>query len=90
MRVQWLLPSAAEVQRTAFLSGVFYVVDKLESPVPYSVVRDVQYGYNMVRVEWTPEELALPTKERMTVMDSMRILSEIKYDQLKENNEPTF
>ena len=89
MRVQWLTPPAHEVRSGAILNGVFSIVDRLDAMVPYSVVRDTKRGYNMVRVDWTPEELAMPTKERMLVMDSFRILAEIKYEQLKENNEQT-
>lgn len=89
MNVQWLLPTAHEVRVGAIICGTFYVVDKLESLRPFTVVRDRAMDYNVVRVDWTPEEVEMPTKERALIMDSVRMLAEIKYNQLKENNGST-
>lgn len=80
------MPSGHELRLGTIVNGVFYIDDRLGAFTPYSVVRDRACGYNIVRVDWTPEELALPTKERMLIMDNMRLLAEIKYEQLKENN----
>lgn len=83
------MPSAHELRLGTIVNGVFYIEDRLAAVTPYSVVRDRARGYNVVRVDWMLEELALPTKERALIMDNMRLLAEIKYEQMKETNGDT-
>lgn len=88
MKLQWLMPSAHEVRVGAILCGEFYVVENTGRP--YSTVRDTKKSYPVLRVDWSAEEQALPLAERALIMDSLKQLAEIKYEQLKENNERTF
>lgn len=83
------MPSAHEIRVGTVINGDFYISDKLESPTPYTTVRDSARGYNVLRVDWEKHELDMPTKERMLIMDNLRLLAEIKYNQLKDNDGAT-
>lgn len=88
MKLQWLMPSAHEVRVGAIICGEFYVAENTGYRA-YSTVRDAKKCYPVLRVEWSAEEKALPLAERALIMDSLQKLAEIKYEQLKENNERT-
>ena len=91
MKVHWLIPSAHELKAGVILNGNMLVNHKqsLYAGTPYSVVRDTKHGFNLVRVDWDAEDLLLPAEERAAIMDNMRLLAEIKIEQMKEHNEPT-
>lgn len=78
MKASWQWPT--EVTFKNLLAGDFYIYHL----VNYSVVRDRKKGWNAVRIDFEPE---VTTDVRETVMQNYLAAAEIKYHQLKEQND---
>ena len=81
MKIQCMIPSAYEVKRGVILRGEF----RAENCGKYGVIRDTQFGYNMVRVDW--EHTDTDPVEQANVLATLLTLTQVKYEQMRDTHE---
>lgn len=82
MKVTWYISADAWLHN--LLGGQF----RIDGRDNFSVVRDTLVGYNALRVDWDETDPPL-VKDRIEIMNNMRLAVEVRYNDMKDKYDTT-